>query len=57
MIGMVMRIDNGVNLADPFAQELDAHLGAGVNQQVSAGQLKLSLPAAPTPPTNPAKDS
>ena len=40
VVGVVMGVEDRVDLADPLAQELEPHLGRGVDQQVPAGKLQ-----------------
>ena len=34
VVGVMVRVGDGVDPADPLAEELDPHLGRGVDQQV-----------------------
>ena len=38
VVGMIVRIERGMDPPDPLAQQLPTQVGGGVDQQVSAGQ-------------------
>ena len=47
VVGVVMGVEDRVDLADPLAEQLEPHLGRGVDQQVAGGQLDRTLGRIP----------
>ncbi len=50
VVGVVVRERDRVDVPDPLAEQLDAHLGRGVDQQVAAGQADQDAGAGPLVP-------
>jgi hypothetical protein len=47
MIGVVMRVKQGMRHADTFAQELGAEIGSGIDQERAGGQTESQAAAEP----------
>ena len=47
MVGVFVRVEHGVDQSDPFAEQLAAQLGRGVDEEVSAGQAQGHAASGP----------